>query len=286
MPAPIDSVALAAIEQWPVAHAAGAVVGPDGVLATIGDVERPFELASVTKPLSALAVLVACEEGVIGLDTVVDRHHGAAMTVRHLLAHAGGMPFEGSRPIAAPGVRRIYSNAGFDRLGEVVEAAAAMPFAEYLDEAVLQPLGMSTTALTGRPSAGAVSTVADLCRAAGELFEPRLVSPGMARAMRTVQYPGLAGIVPGIGRFDPCDWGLGVELKGTKRPHWMGAGNGPATFGHFGGAGTFLWVDEGARTALIVLTDRRFDQWSAEALRRWPALSDAVLDEFAGRAGS
>jgi len=49
----------------------------------------------------------------------------------------------------------------------------------------------------------------------------------------------------------------------------------PATFGHLGGSGTFLWVDPGAGVALAVLTDREFGHWALEA---WPALSDAVLE--------
>ena len=96
-----------------------------------------------------------------------------------------------------------------------------------------------------------------------------------------MQFPTLAGLVPGIGRFDPCPWGLGSELRGTKQPHWTGTHNSPDTFGHFGAAGTLLWVDPGARVACIALTDRRFDDWSAEALQYWPQLADAVLAEAA-----
>jgi CubicO group peptidase (beta-lactamase class C family) len=54
----------------------------------------------------------------------------------------------------------------------------------------------------------------------------------------------------------------------------MGADNSPGTFGHFGGAGTFMWVDPVADIALVALTDRDFGPW---ALDVWPSLSDAVL---------
>ncbi|HJW70515.1 MAG TPA: serine hydrolase, partial [Candidatus Binatia bacterium] len=50
--------------------------------------------------------------------------------------------------------------------------------------------------------------------------------------------------------------------------------NSERTFGHFGGSGTFLWVDPEADLALVCLTDLDFGPWSLEA---WPALSDAVL---------
>ena len=79
------------------------------------------------------------------------------------------------------------------------------------------------------------------------------------------------------GRFDPCPWGLGTEVRGTKSPHWTGSLNSPATFGHFGGAGTLLWVDPGAEIACVALTDRPFDDWAADELRLWPAFVDAIL---------
>ena len=87
--------------------------------------------------------------------------------------------------------------------------------------------------------------------------------------------------MPDVGRFDPCPWGLGFEIKGVKAPHWMGATNSAPTVGHFGGAGTMMWADPVARCALVALTDRTFDEWSAEALQMWPELSDAVLAEVA-----
>jgi CubicO group peptidase (beta-lactamase class C family) len=43
--------------------------------------------------------------------------------------------------------------------------------------------------------------------------------------------------------MDPNDWGLGFELRDTKEPHWTGTRNSPRTYGHFGGSGSFLWLD-------------------------------------------
>jgi CubicO group peptidase (beta-lactamase class C family) len=87
-------------------------------------------------------------------------------------------------------------------------------------------------------------------------------------------------VLPGFGRQDPNDWGLGFELRDHKSPHWTGARNSPSTFGHFGQTGTFLWVDPEAGDgglALAVLTDRDFGDWAKTA---WPALSDAVVRAF------
>ena len=91
-----------------------------------------------------------------------------------------------------------------------------------------------------------------------------------------MQFPGLTGVLPGFGRMEPNDWGLGFELRDGKHPHWTGSRNSPATFGHFGRSGTFLWVDPERRVALGVLTDEPFGDWAVAA---WPALSDAVLAE-------
>ena len=146
-----------------------------------------------------------------------------------------------------PGTRRIYSNPGFDALGALVEEREGRPFEAVLGEWVLAPLGMDDTRLEERPSQGLHGPVGDLAALAAELLQPTLVGPATARAATTVAFPGLVGVVPGVGRFDPCDWGLGLELHDGKAPHWMGERNSPATFGHFGGAGTFLWIDPVAR---------------------------------------
>lgn len=268
--------ALNLVAEWPVRTVAAAAVRPDGSVATTGPVDQPFRLASITKMLTSWAILVACEEGTLHLDQPIAQR---GCTLRHLLAHAGGYAFDGSEPIARPGVRRIYSNTGIELAAAELATAAEMPFAQYLQEAVLAPLGMSKTVLGGSPAHGALSSVNDLLLFVNELLHPRLVSPQTAVQFRTVQFPGLAGLVPGVGRYNDCQWGLGTEIRGNKYPHWTGVHNSPDTFGHFGGAGTLLWVEPGAHVACLALTDRPFNDWSAEALKLWPALSDAVLAE-------
>jgi CubicO group peptidase (beta-lactamase class C family) len=154
-----------------------------------------------------------------------------------------------------------------------------MPFGEYLKAAVLDPLGLAGAELRGRPSEGIWGTLADLTAFGRELLTPALVAPETLAEATVVAFPGLVGVLPGIGRQEPNDWGLGFELKDAKRPHWTGAANSPRTFGHFGGAGTFLWVDPDARVACACLTDLEFAEW---ALSAWPPLADAVLAELAG----
>jgi CubicO group peptidase (beta-lactamase class C family) len=267
--------ALNQVEAWDVPNAAVAVLGPDGTeLGTLGDRTRVFRLASVTKLMTALAALVAAEEGVVDLDEPAGP---PGSTVRHLLAHASGLPFEGDGPpIARPGTRRIYSNAGFDSLADVVAARAEMPFADYLQAAVFEPLGLTRTELRGSAAAFVFAPLDDTIRFARELLDPTLVDAETFAEATSVQFPGLAGVLPGIGRYDPLDWGLGFELKDEKTGHWSGTRTSPRAFGHFGGSGTFLWVDPEPRVACVCLTDREFGPW---ALGAWPCLSDAVLAE-------
>lgn len=252
-------------------RAAAGVTGPDGPRALGGDPHWQVGIASVSKLLTGLAALVAVEEGAVELDEPAGP---PGATVRHLLAHASGLDFDTDRVRAAPGTRRIYSNVGIERFAEHLAARTGIRFDDYLRQAVLEPLGMRHTELRGSPAHAIHSTVDDLLRLARELLRPTLVAPATLAEATTVQYPPLAGLVPGIGRFDPNPWGLTFELRGHKDPHWTGTRNSPRTFGHFGASGTFLWVDPDAGLACVALTGERFGPW---ALTAWPRFSDAVL---------
>jgi CubicO group peptidase (beta-lactamase class C family) len=249
-----------------------AALSREGELGQRGDASLVFRWASVTKPVVALAALVAAEEGTIDLDEPAGP---PGSTMRHLLAHASGLPFDAGPPIARPGARRIYSNAGFETAAERIAAKAEMPFAEYVQKAVLDPLGMEAV-LHGSPAAGLAGTLDDLVKLTRELLAPTLVAPETFAEATSLQFPGLAGVIPDLGRFDPNDWGLGFELKDGKQPHFSGTLTSPRTFGHWGGSGTFVWVDPDAGLALALLTDHEFGDWAKEA---WPPFSDAFVRE-------
>jgi len=263
--------ALRQIEEWGATHAAAAVLREREVSARAGN-DHVFRWASVTKVVSALALLVAAEEGTIDLDEAAGP---PGSTVRHLLAHASGLPFDGDAPIARPEERRIYSNTGIEVAAEHLAERAEMPFADYLRGAVLEPRGMQAE-LRGSPAADLWGTLDDLIAVGHELLAPTLVAQETLEEATRVAFPGLVGVLPDFGRYDPNDWGLGIELRDAKQPHWTGSRNSPRTFGHFGGSGTFLWVDREPEVALACLTDREFGDWAKEA---WPRFSDAVLAE-------
>ena len=265
--------ALAAIDAWPARNTAAGVARADTVIARHGAATHTYRWASVMKLATAYAVLVAVEEGIVDLDEPAGP---PGSTGRHLLAHASGLPPDEGAPIAPPGRRRIYSNAGFEAVAGLVSERAEMPFAEYLRGAVLEPLGM-VAELSGSPAWGLVGTLDDLLALARELLTPKLVAGETLAEATEAQFPGLAGVLPGFGRLDPNDWGLGFELRDEKRPHWTGGRNSPRTFGHFGASGTFLWVDPDAGIACACLTELEFGDWAKDA---WPRLSDAVLTQF------
>jgi CubicO group peptidase (beta-lactamase class C family) len=260
------------LARWPGTHRAAGWRRHDGTTATAGEPDRPFALASVTKLLTATAVLVAVQEEVVDLDEAAGP---PGSTVRLLLCHASGLPFDGDDPIAPPGRRRTYGNAAYERLGALLEDRAGIPFAEYVREAVLVPLAMVDTDVAGSPAHGARSTLHDLLRFAVELLTPgQVLAPEVLAEAVTPQLPDLAGILPGFGRQSPNPWGLGFELRGHKSPHWTPPEASPATFGHFGQAGAFLWVDPEAKVAAAALSDEPFGAW---AMTAWPALGSSIL---------
>jgi CubicO group peptidase (beta-lactamase class C family) len=263
---------LESLAGWPVAHRAAGWVTAAGREATAGDTDRSFALASVTKLLTATAVLVAVQEEIVELDEPAGP---PGSTVRLLLCHASGLPFEGREPVAPPGRRRIYGNPAFDVLGAFVATRAQLAFEDYVREAVLVPLGMGATTVEGSPAHGARSTLDDLLRFAAELLHPgRVLASEVLTEATSPQLPDLDGVLPGFGPQRPNPWGLGFEIKGVKAPHWTPPGSSPRTFGHFGQSGSFLWVDPDVGVACAAVSDESFGAWALEA---WPALGSGAL---------
>ena len=296
--------ALPALAQFdfPVAMIASelTVDGRVRTLVEAGQIDEVFPFASVTKPIVAWSALVAVKRGLLDLDAPAGAGtahsaagagtahnavgagtaHSAAgamlpgATVRHLLAHASGIAFDSDAVLAAPGTRRIYSNRGIEILGERLQEATATPLERWVETTVLEPLGMSSVLVPGSPAHSGEGTARDLAVFAGELAAPRLISASLAAEATSVVFPGLDGVLPGYGRQAPNDFGLGVEVRGHKRPHWTGRAGSPATFGHFGQSGSFIWVDPEARRQAVFLGERRF---AAVHKDIWPDLCDQIL---------
>lgn len=254
------------------------LISSDGRLITAyGDLDRVFPLASVSKLIATYAALVAIDRGALALDDAAGEETPQGCTVEHLLAHAAGYAFEGGEFLAAPGKRRMYTNAGIEQLGRVVARAVETDFDRWVRESVTEPLGMETVEVAGSPAKDYRASIEDLLVLGREFLTPTLISSELAESAHRPHFPGLSGVLPGYGRQSPNDWGLGVEIKGKKEPHWTGALNSARTFGHFGQSGSFLWVDPEAIPGGLSAAFLSSKPFGEEHAGVWPALNDTLV---------
>ena len=269
--------ALPALADFPFPTAlvvTGAPAPDDGVLYESGDVDEIFPFASVTKPIVAWSALVAVDRGLLDLDAPAGAPAPDGATIGHLLSHSSGIAADSDERLATPGTRRIYSNRGIEILGERLQEATGTPLETWVESTVLEPLGMASVLIPGSPAHSGEGSARDLSLFARELASPRLVSPALAERACAPVLPELDGVLPGYGRQVPNPFGLGVEVRGAKSPHWTGKGNSPQTFGHFGQSGSFMWVDPVAERQAVFLGAEPFGQVHRKT---WPALGDQIL---------
>lgn len=272
----------AQIECWPVDHASG-ICGQYiphtrqwNILATVGQQERVYELASVTKILVTLVALVAVSEEAISLE---DPLGPTGSTVRHILSHASGVVDDPKKPDQTPETQRIYSSHAFDILAEHITARTGIDFPAYFHQALCEPLGLTATELHSSAGFGVRSHITDLTRIAQEMLQPQLIPAELMEYTRSIQFPSLEGFVPGYGKHRPCPWALGLEYRGEKSPHWLGVDQPSDTVGHFGQSGTFMWIDDALRVFTIILTDRPFGSWCKNL---WPEFNNRLYHSIQG----
>ena len=252
----------------------GAPAPDGGALYESGDVDEIFPFASVTKPIVAWSALVAVDRGLLDLDAPAGAPAPDGATIGHLLSHSSGIATDSDERLATPGTRRIYSNRGIEILGQWLQEATGTPLETWVESTVLEPLGMASVLIPGSPAHSGEGSARDLSLFARELASPRLVSPALAERACAPVLPELDGVLPGYGRQVPNPFGLGVEVRGAKSPHWTGKGNSPQTFGHFGQSGSFIWVDPVAERQAVFLGAEPFGQIHRKT---WPALGDQIL---------
>ncbi len=280
------------LEDWPVQNYACFVLDTStGSEEVFGDYHRIFKWASVSKLATAIGILSAVSEGVLGLEEELP--NGSLLC--DVLAHASGLATEidlactifDQRPAVAPRTRRIYSNAGFELLGASLERSSGFEFSEYMSEVLFSPSVMGTASISGNlwPHAGRTGAAAGILGTLGDLLAlarallwgTPFLDPALLARAKVPFLPELPGILPGFGKMSRNDWGLGIEIRGDKSPHWTSRLNSPSTFGHFGAAGTFLWIDPECNLSVGVLTDREFGPWAQQV---WPELSSIVLGAY------
>jgi beta-lactamase class C len=212
-------------------------------------------------------------------------------------------------PEMPPRTRVLYGNVGYGLLALVVERVTGQPFARVLREMVTAPLGIEGY-LGDEPPRVPMKLGDVRSRHAGTDIEPYnssyylrlglpwsgLVTPahgalalvhafagvprgllsdallGEATQNQTDQLAGGYG-----GRFDypRAPWGLGVDLKGDKKPHWTPRSASPRTFGHAGASGCVAWHDPDKGISWAILGTRTAD--NAWLVRGAPVIAEAIL---------
>lgn len=195
-----------------------------------------FEIASCTKPFTAVAVLKLAEEGKLSLDDPISKHLPGVpdncfeITVRHLLQHTSGIPgtnstgagtdlatvlptFLDGGPRTKPGEKHEYWNQGYSLLSEIIANASGKPYTEYCREAIFIPCKMESTRFTG-DKAPPKATVAVGKSTTGA---PRSALDHPYREYG-FQYRGMGGIVTNLIDLWRFDRGLksGKLLKATS----------------------------------------------------------------------
>jgi CubicO group peptidase (beta-lactamase class C family) len=288
----------------------------------VGDGATPdtqYRLGSITKTFTAAAIMQLRDAGKLDLEDRLDEHvDGAAHapTIRRLLSHTSGLQREThddawlnqkfaavpelletldrAEHVLPPGARFHYSNLAFALLGIVVERVSGMPYREYVQQRLLQPVGLTRT--TFEPAAPAATgylvkpfvegvwdeapvetgawiaagqlwgTVHDLCRWAAFLAEPdeSVLAKRSVEEMRTVQ-----SIADHVRWTQGYGLGLGLIRDGER----IVAGHG----GSMPGFIAFLGVSPADKVGAAVLTNSssaRLEQLGlkliATTVEQWP----------------
>jgi CubicO group peptidase (beta-lactamase class C family) len=307
-----------------VLHGAWGRLGPEPDAPPLG-VDSIFPIGSMTKPITATAILCLVEDGLLGLNRPVQEYFpelvGAgkeAVMVHHLLTHTSGLrnddldayaaaeiragripaaePLPGLGPeellharrfsylhdaplSKAPGEEMSYCNYGYRLLAEIVTRVSGQPAKRFVQDRILDPLGMVSTSYTGLPPdrldrlvrrapdaplvvlnwpeltaswaygmASGHSTAFDMA-AFGQLFlnggsygGTRVLSPVSVAEMSRNQIPGTSAYW--VGEYFPeASWGYGWSIRGNKNSQRDPVLLSPAAINHSGVGMHMIWVD-------------------------------------------
>lgn len=175
-----------------------------------------FEIASCTKPFTAIAIMQLAERGKLELDDPISKHlpgvpnNCSGITIRHLLTHTSGIPGTNSRgagddiqavmpmflaggPKAVPGTRYEYWNQGYSLLSEIIAQVGGVSYVEFVRREIFRPCGMESTRFTGDDP----PKKANVCVGTSTYGAPRsaLEHPYGSYGF---QYRGMGGIVSNV----------------------------------------------------------------------------------------
>ena len=238
----------------------------------VGDLAQVRAWASISKMVVAMAFAVEVDWGVHYFD---EEFGPGGATLANLLSHSSGLGLEEGDRVVPLATQRVYSNVAVNHAVDV--AVGGGDAASWLEDRVFVALGLATTRLAGRPCADVVGSTGDLATLAVAWLRPDLVGTATRDRMIEPYLAELSGIVPGFGRFTPCAWGLGPELRGTKH-HWMGDWP-PRSFGHFGQSGSLMLLNADEQIGVVATSTEPFGAWAVELWPEWTsAMRRRILD--------
>jgi CubicO group peptidase (beta-lactamase class C family) len=274
---------------------------------TGGDVETYFDLASLTKPVLALAILRSGLDVQTRLDALVPEAGSTEVTLEDLLAHRGGLKshtfLEPESALAtAASARKSDREPLYSDLGYVLAGVALARFSKTSDAGlamhrwVLEPLGL----------AGRIGTLREL-----EVEESQCAPTEVRERVHDENawaltgsggsgHAGLFGTIGGVADFvrhligvrSELDWMLRERPGGTlragfdgKSPEGSSAGSvlGPRSFGHLGFTGTSFWIDPDAAVGVVLLTNRVYPTRNNDSIRAARPIAHDALARFALR---
>lgn len=214
----------------------------------------------------------------------------------------------GTKPEISPNTKVIYSNVGYALLAAIAEDITNEPFQEAVRDWVFKPLGIDAcygdasprrvakilvagekpenigtpvedinsamSSTVGMPFGGLITNL-DGTLALLHAFRGK--PHGFLRAETFIEATrNQTGVLPGtLFDWPICPWGLGPELRGTKKPHWASIRTSPESFGHAGDSGCIVWTDPFQNVTYAILATRSFDDWLFEA---FPEIGTAILE--------
>jgi CubicO group peptidase (beta-lactamase class C family) len=212
-----------------------------------------------------VVALALCVEVDLGFHKITENFGPRGATLSNLLSHSGGLGLEEGDPVVPIASKRVYSNVGIDHAVQVV--VKQNDAGEWLEDRVFRGFGMNHTNLEGRPSSGVTGSTRDMARLGVSWLRPDGIAKETRDRFIKPFLPDLAGIVPGFGRFTPCPWGLGPEVRGDKQ-HWMG--DWPASsFGHFGKSGALMLLNADEQIGVVATSTEKFGAWAIDLWPRW-----------------
>lgn len=312
----IGAAIQSAVDAHEIAGAVTVVVTRDGVvhceatgLADLArqDPVRPdsmFWIASMTKPLTAAAILMLQDEGKLNVADPVAKHlpafaelktpsgRPANLTIAQLLTHTSGLNegepkavaqartlaelvplFVAARMQFGPGTQWRYCQSGINTAGRIMEVVSGQTFDGFLQSRLFDPLGMTnTTFYPARKPAAQRAVAYRSNRTTGALDGKRYLSPAAMTLLTTVQ----TGELP-TGFLQSAEWGnrgtnygWGIGTCILRAPHpGVAAMLSPGTFGHGGAWGTQAWMDPVRGIGYVLMVQRAdFGNSDGSELRR------------------